>query len=388
MLKLIVVILALVSWPLSAQVVITSSNFPRTAGYLDLGTSADVGGVAVPAHGAGQIWNYNSLNAGVYETASWFSAEGDADYTSALNYRPQILSFNGMLIDARLYEAVDENGWYQPGRVITAVTYPIMDITGGPMDNLTFLKQVQRFDGRINTLEFPVENGKAWTNTLSETIKFELTVGAFGLNATPGERVQRQTEIREVVGEGKLQIPNSSGLPGRPLDALLIRVRQVWTDSFFLGGAPAPTPLLTAFGLSQGFTDSAATYAFYIEDFASPVIFFRLDASGAVSDLFWRPRAADIASSVSEVLTPGAVRAFPNPVTAGSMLTVDQAIGEASIADIVDITGRVVASTSARRVSDTQSQILLPSGIIPGVYTIALRGANASLLSTSVVMVY
>ncbi|NQW29635.1 MAG: T9SS type A sorting domain-containing protein [Ignavibacteria bacterium] len=385
--SLFTIISILIGMQAYGQVTITQSNFPRTPNYLDVGAGVGTDGMAVPEHGNGITWNYSGNGLEILTSTTWTSALGDADFPDALNSRAQTLLFNVFQISSRLYESVDAKGWFEPGRIITEVTHSITNFTGGPEDVLTFPSQIQHYLGRVNTLEFPVSYQKSWTQSRDEIIKFELTVMAYGLNKTPGENRTKHSQFREVVGEGKLIIPDINGNPTSPMDALVIRLKQFVVDSFFLGGSPAPAPLLAAFNLSQGSTDSLVSYMFYVPNFAAPAFSLQLDPNGNVFSAFARPGAADVTSSVAESAFPFATSTFPNPVNAGEILTIDVGVSTGNIIDVVDLTGRVVVTTSVAHTNNNQVQLRLPTGIAPGLYTVTVRSADAKLLSASQVIV-
>lgn len=368
-----------------AQITITQSNFPRTPNYLDVGAAVNTDGMVVPEHGKGITWNYSANGFDVLSSTTWNSAAGDPDFPDALNWRAQTLLFNNFQIYGRLYESVDANGWYEPGRIVDDVTYSITEFTGGANDILRFPNQIQHYAGRINSLEFPVMYQNTWTGSRQEKLAFELTVMAYGLNKTPGENRAMHTQYRDVVGEGKLIIPDINGKPSNPINVVMIRTTQVIVDSFFLGGSPAPDPLLAAFNLTQGASVTLVSYAFYTPNFAAPVLFVRLDENGNLSSAYCRPAAAELTSSVFEVVS--GAHTYPNPVAAGEALTIDIGNSNGTSIDVVDFTGRVVATISDANTNSKQIQLRLPLGTAPGLYTVTVRSPNAKLLSASQVIV-
>lgn len=96
---------------------------------------------------------------------------------------------------------------------------------------------------------------------VTRTTPFEITVAAFGLNNTPGFHKRIAYNDRAVTGSGKLVMTHPVGQPSDSMDVLLVKATEVRIDSFFVGGAPAPTPLLQGLGLTQG--QMATTYKSY-----------------------------------------------------------------------------------------------------------------------------
>lgn len=385
--KVFTSILSLAALPLFAQVVIDQSNFMRPAGFTDNGFQASATGVVTPSHGDNQTWDYSGLvNANPFATV-WMDASGNTDFPTALNYRDQQLSFQGFPIPAQLYEAVDADGWYDLGRVLEEATFSITAISGGANDVLQFPAQVQEYEGRLNALDFPVEFEKTWTQSYIERTQFNLTVAAFGLDNAPGEAQRIHTQTRSVVGQGQLIIPDANGNPSGPLDALLIRIERSAEDSTFLGGAPAPAPLMSAFGLTQGSTVTEEYYAFYIEGFYHTPLNINLDDQGNVSSVFYRPSAAELATSIADGPNMDALRTYPNPIAAGETLTIALGNQTAVTVEMVDMTGRTVASSSIKEVNAGQARINLPASLTSGIYSVIVRGTDAAPMSVSKVVV-
>ncbi|MBI1287691.1 MAG: T9SS type A sorting domain-containing protein [Flavobacteriales bacterium] len=382
-------ILCLLTLPMLAQVTIGQSNFPRPAGYTDIGFKASVSGVAMPTEGTGQTWDYSALTTIATFETDWMDASGDPDYPTALNYREQLLTFQVFDYESRVYEAVDANGWYSQGRVLMDTTYSITAFTGGANDALNFPDQVQEFDGRLNTLKFPMSYQSTWTESYTESTQFNLTVAANNLTNAPGLQKRTYTQTRTVVGEGTLMIPDENGNPSGSLDALLLKVDgRTVLDSFFLGGQLAPAPLLTAFGLTQGSVrNDPDFYVFYVTDFPTTVLNINLDAQGAISSVYYRPSAAALANSVGDELSFNALKSYPNPVIGGDVLNIDLSDhNDAVTIELVDLAGRQVFSSSVSN-SSRIARVAIPSNLTAGMYTMVVRNAKAVPLSMNKLMV-
>lgn len=377
--KVFTIILTLFTLPLLAQVTIDQSNFTRTAGYVDSYVQASITGVSMPTEGTGQTWMYPGLQAETSGDLVWTAAAGDPDFPNALNVRPVDLIFASYDLTGRTYEGLDAAGWYDAGFYLNDTTYSITPITGGPNDILHFPAQAMEFEGRVNFLDFPVSFGKTWTQSRVEYTHFNLTVAAFSLNNTPGMQKRIFTQTRTVVGEGTLVIPDENGNPSGALDALLIKITNTTdTDSLFLGGQPAPEPLISAFGQVQGqVTERDDFYVFYVPGFSSVAVNVNLDASGNISSVFYRPAAAAQATSVADMDALASVNAYPNPVAAGQTLTL--MLGEntklVSYLELVDVVGRTMATQAVPANSQTV-RFHTPSNLVPGIYNVVLRNSN------------
>lgn len=379
--------LTLCTLPLFAQVTIDQNNYPATAGYTDNYSVGATIGVVAPSVGANQTWDYSGLVEANSITSIHIDATSDPNYPDALNHYEDNRTFQGFLIPSHTYTAADANGYYEYGRAISDITHSITAISGGPNDVLNFPDDNHVFqfeDGRVDYVSFPATFQSSWTGTRIEPINFNLTVAAFGLNNTPGQHVKTFTETREVVAHGSLIMPLPNGNPSAPMEVLLLESSVSVIDSFFLAGAEAPAPLLSAFGLTQGLTASASSFLFYMPDFHSPLIRFGMDGQ-TVSTIGYRPEAAAAATGISSVQLDN-VSMYPNPIAAGSSLNISLGDGGKAISfiELTDVTGRSVAYQA---VQSTNTRIDIPSSLVSGVYSVVLKDSEAALLKTSRIVV-
>jgi len=382
-------ILSLFALPLLAQVTIDQSTFPRPAGFVDAGAQASVTGVALPTEGTGQTWDYSALTSIGNFATEWMDATADTDFPTALNYRDQLLSFQVFGMNGREYEAIDADGWYLLGRSIMDTTHSITAISGGANDVLNFPDQANALQGRWDYLRFPVSYNGSWSLVAMEQVHFNLTVAGFGLNNAPGVAETTFSETRTVVGEGTLMIPDVNGNPSGALDAILIKVEnRMEIDSFFLGGQLAPAPLMSAFGLTQGaVTEFDDFYVFYVPGFHATALNINLNSSGGVSSVYYRPAAAELATSIGDLPSLKALRTYPNPIAAGEVMNIDLLDNtDATMVELIDLAGREVFSAAISGSAAT-ARVALPSELVSGMYTMVVRGANAEKLSVSKLMV-
>ena len=213
-----------------AQVTITQSTFPRPAGFMDSLVVPVQTSDVLPTEGIGQVWDYSYWVSDYNLVYTQIDATLDPVFTEALNEESNDLIFAGMLITSDRYEAVDSNGWYIYGRHIDSVTYPLGSISGGANDSLYFLDHNDIYSGRVDNIPFPLTYQTQRSQSRQETIPFKVTIGAFGLNKTPGFRRRIVDRELEVVGSGTLMMPTSGGSPSAPFDVLLVKINRTLTD--------------------------------------------------------------------------------------------------------------------------------------------------------------
>ena len=361
------------AFQIQAQITITKDDFPRQAAFIDTGyIVAAPSQVNIPTFGAEQIWDYAHLTSNEFLINEYFDATMDDNFPNAFNLRQRDLVFQAFPISSVSYIGLDEGGWFDVGRTITDVTYPITAITGGANDQLRFVGENSLFDGRINTLDFPVSYESQWEQSRIDYINFELTVAAFGLASTPGFRQRLQTENREVVAYGELTIPDVNGDPTPAINALLLKVERIMEDSVFLGGAPAPAALLTAFGLAQGVIATEVFYVFYTADFGSPIMNINLDENNEVSSSVYRPQVADAVTAVRH-LRSYTVNYFPNPISKGQILTIQTEFQTfAGIINMYNLRGQLIKKMPYSSMSGHEIQLKMPNNVNGGLYSYEL----------------
>lgn len=351
---------------LQAQVTIDQSNFLRGSAYTDTLANAMPTTLGAPSEGPDQVWDYSSLVVADFEYTEHFGVNSHPDFPTATSYYQNDLSFQGFLIQNFNYEAVNASGWSVVGQEIKDITYPIAAITGGPNDSLHFVGGNFAYPVPNELINFPVTYQDQWTTEITGNTPFELTVAAFGLNKTPGNRKRTVTTTREIVGYGELTMPTFDGTPSAPMEVLLMKTNTTAVDSVFLGGAPAPAPLMAAFGLIQGSTASVSDYLFYKPGFGSAVLFHSPDEPGEFS---FRPQAAEIVSGVQE-MNLMQVRHFPNPIVKGQTLTIEMESPIAAEGQIrvVDLQGQVVHIVDFSASYDRSLKVQLPHDLTQGLY--------------------
>lgn len=376
---------SLSSW---AQVTITQGTFPRQGSFIDTFFNAGSSSISAPSHGNGQSWDYTSATSGSPGLTTYMDASGDPNFSGALNYRERDLTFQVFPIESNEYEAIDANGWYFLGRTITDVRYPIGGITGSASDTLRFVGGNYTYSGPRYQVQFPMAYQDQWILDYQVDLDFELTVAAAFLNQAPGTQSRYIYQEREVVGEGTVRIPDMNGQPSQPIDALLLRVVRTTVDSVFIGGSPAPSSLMTTFGLTQGAMTMDSFYVMYSPGFGGPVLSMNIGANNSVSGLFYRPGAARLGTSTS--LNDMAIEHFslsPNPVLAGNAFNIkfDEATSIHSI-QIIGLNGQVIVEEPVSSDAGNTVTVAVPDAAA-GVYLLNLKDETGSIIGNRMIQV-
>ncbi|MFN0201686.1 MAG: T9SS type A sorting domain-containing protein [Bacteroidia bacterium] len=219
-----------------------------------------------PTFGSNQNWDYSSYVGNSISSFSYL-AETDPFFTNAGIdvYFTGLKKLNASVgYDIAHEMDFNANKIEYKGLYVYPQSYTLEAFTGNIMDKIEFSEQKIIYPNGRTTIQFPFTANSSWHSTTSRiVVNFKLSVASAGLNATPGQQVFRYTENDSVVGWGKLRVHTAGG-SSIPYDVLMLKVESYATDSMYLGGAPAPTSLLNAFGITQGQkSDSRYAYNFH-----------------------------------------------------------------------------------------------------------------------------
>lgn len=256
-------IFCVTSLSLLAQPTIISTDFtiPKENNRANIKYAGSLN-LTLPQEGENVTWNFKESITEVqditYSFEDYDNNPNFPDATAQFTFNAGFGSFT--LEGSRTYYKQDENGYYDLGFETMATEFSLTATTFGPNDKLV-IKNSFNYTPNSKILDFPLTYGKNWDYSKRETTPFNLTVGVFQLNNTPGEVVQNRTYTNKVVGYGTLTIGEYKQVP-----ALLLKTTMTSVDSVYLAGIPAPTALLNQFQLTQGRTSTTTSYNYYISD--------------------------------------------------------------------------------------------------------------------------
>lgn len=196
-------------------------------------------------------------------------------------------------------------------------TFPLTALSGGANDVLTIPAQTIAYSSPRTLIQYPATYGSVWKSDVRYVATSNLTVEAYGLNKVPLSLVKNLSSVDSVVAWGKANIPFKGGKVSKQYDVLIMKKTTIRQDSFYLGGQPAPVPLMTAFGITQGSRDTAYRYIAYRLD--SPnylfILFYGNDASMSLQPRLGITDVAEAAlpSALTEEATKENTSLSPNP---------------------------------------------------------------------------
>ncbi len=298
-----------------------------------------------------------------------------ADYAHVATY-----NFSSALSYAtNMFIKMDNSGILRLGQnKFNRESISIGAFTGNTNDSLIFPAQTIAHTATATELAFPATMGSNWTSSYGANTQFNLTLTAYGLNNTPGERRSFFTYKDSVVGWGRMRVRNfrnnqlSAWIP-----VLQVREYVVTRDSFYLGGTQAPATLLFAFGLSQGQLTNTYRMKYYRAGEQYPLVQAEYDDASfagtptqAEANMMRLPNAA----AVTSVAGLDAVRVFPNPVQNGVLHIEGYANAGVVQYALFTVTGQVLQAGEL----PASGALTLPAGLSAGTYQLRLFSGTAT----------
>lgn len=372
-LQITLLVLLLAAEPIFSQVVMTRDEFPRTAISDDTGVMS-YQSVETPEEGSSLNWSFPTLIEMDSIYHEFFDASGNDFFTSAFQYERALYALNGSFIfRADDYHELDDNGYREIGRQIENTIFPLATVTGGANDELEIVGGNVSHDGAIDLLQFPLEYNKTWTQSRVRLTNYKLTVESYALNKTPGQFKSYKTETRSVAGTGKLKMLDKNDMEIK-VDVIMLKVQTTEIDSVFLGGQPAPPPLMAAFGLEQGAANDKLFYVFYAPCYGKSVA--SIDISK--QSIFYRP-IEGLQTNVEFTFNNSKTNMFPNPLTDNQTLTIENNDQTISKVVITDINGESVFQMDNQNQTNNMN-INLPNNISSGVYFVKTTDEIGSIV--------
>lgn len=271
-----------------------------------------------------------------------------------------------------VYWGKDNNGVYWYGEHLDRQAYSISSLTMNTSDSLIFPLQAITYSAPGKVIAFPMSFGSTWNSVMQFNTDFQLIIAMYGMSYTPGQRRTKVDTRDSVKGWGKMRLKGTNGKVSAYMDVLVVQEREYNVDSFYLGGSPAPAPLLSAFGLTQGQVASRFTTKFYRSGEVTPL--FRIDHSDSTftsnnGGTAMINRLAPDKTGIGDVAEAGGVDIYPNPVNAGGLLHIHGLNDNYSWNYMFTSLNGKVASWGSLQGSDATINI---SGIPAGVYTLTL----------------
>jgi hypothetical protein len=349
----------------SAQITLNSANAPTVAICQQNDTMQRLkmtGTVPSFAGAANAIWDMTVMadSTTFYTDNEPFSGSA---FPSATFTLPGGYPFSSLFYLVDVMFGITPTGIVNFGEHVDRQSLSLAGVSGATTDTLTFLQQDIPYTSNPKDLKYPCTMGTTWTEVFSYVTNFELTIMAYGLDHTPGERRSHLTRTYNVIGWGKMRVNTPSG-PSAYMDVLEIEISHLVVDSFYLGGAPAPDALLSAFGTTQGHVSENNYRRFFrageFKELAR--VTYSDNTYSEVLGVFVHKQrlsmpVTGIADNVME-----RILVYPNPVTGTSFKVGMENVGKDATYRICNVMGQEVANGAVAANGTVSISERIPSG--------------------------
>ncbi|MBS1589377.1 MAG: T9SS type A sorting domain-containing protein [Bacteroidetes bacterium] len=370
----------------SAQITINQSNYsawtPRTDTAFRLDSTVPY---PVLTPGTNAQWD---LSTATYNTSYiWLyyrRPASSAIFTSATYADSLFYTINSNLKYAsNLMGGITANGVQYFGEQVGRQAIPLVSLTGGMNDSLVFLGQNSTYSNAFNKLKFPATMGSNWSSNYNFTTNFTMSIAAYGMNNTPCQRKTFVTEKDTVVGWGKMRVLNRVGATTGYTNVLMVKTIWQQSDSFFVGGAPASTALLTAFGLTQGQINNQYQYNFFRAGEVLPLMSADYKdntfSNTKVKNMSIHEDRLLLGTGINDIHADKSIVAYPNPITNGvvNLSIKDRSINSFDYA-IINMNGQVVSRGHAVS-NNGVAQLNCEALRVSGIYYVQLYNNNGQI---------
>lgn len=358
--KLITILaLSLGTFYSGAQITLTESNTPRVTGMFPYERITT--GIDTPVEGPDKIYDYTNLPSPTSNGFSEFMTPSRTGFTQYTRYENGQTLIANIPISVEYYDNSEASGYYNIGSYIHYMNVNLAPISGSPNDSLVFQAENRILATPSKLIPFPFTYGDSFSQSLGDDLvtNFELTIAGFNLQQTPGTMNEYAIRNLDAVGYGEIILPMTGG-QSIPYDVLLIKSEVTVIDSVFLGGSPAPTPIMDAFGLIQGDIYKHNTYRFYAEGLKTAILVITMDDtwSNPVAAVY-NPDHLTFDSGVGLIKNEKVnnFKVHPNPASDKITISFDSKDNSNLKLAIYDVTGKEVKSITANKIINSNDKI-------------------------------
>lgn len=295
--RLFIALLSIISLQSTSQITLTQSNFGKLNAYNYL-NGMGVGAFNYNGNGLNFDWANNVLP---YQGTMDYIPASDPYFTAQCDvYLEGTHSVSGLMYNVDYYYTTNANFYGENALYIPAQAYNQSATTGGANDSIIFPEQKILLSQAREIVHFPMTTGYTHTSDSRRAVNFNISVAGYGLSNAPAQNVFHTVRHDTVVGSGQMRVKSAAGT-SKYYNVLVMKSWQQTTDSFYLGGAPAPAPLLSAFGVTQGMTTNTNNRLY----------FFRENRAQALATVYYGGAPFD---SYTAIDVDGDSLSFPNSI--------------------------------------------------------------------------
>ncbi len=278
----------------AAPLTITKADFatnfkPNGTGVTNANVNLSASSLAIPTSGDNQTWDVSgSTYLASYPVGPFVTPPVNASFASATYALNNTNKFGfGPLSSAGTpsveYYEVSDAGWFYQGYSTSSSDVLNIPSIGG---SLTYAPQNIVFTNgqKFPQINLPISfNSKTTTSNIIANTSFIANAPAAGVNNIPGQVRTTDSVINNIVASGTIN------LKGIGKVRVLVNSQTDYSKTnYFLGGAPAPTALLTQLGLVDGAVTVYNSYDFYAEGLGRVGRIYTNASGTAITTAFFR----------------------------------------------------------------------------------------------------
>jgi Secretion system C-terminal sorting domain len=379
------------SLSVSAQITIKGSDITVKAGdslKTYPATAASLANIPAFKTGGNQVWDFSKLAFENFYYYDPISKANNSAYPSANLSYPSSASLGAIVIPTTRFLEKSATAYRDLGFSNLGLKQVLTTITGSNKDTLFLPATDIKYTDNI--FSFPVTMGANQTDKWTQNRPYALTVAAFGLNKTPGVVKNIVTSNKSVVAWGKVILPDFKNKGKTVTYNTIVQLTSVsLVDSVFLGGAPAPAPLMQAFGLTQGSSSSYTYFSALVPGFKTIAVEGDLNANLKATSIYVATESGFVPSNSvgsKDVAEQIESNVFPNPSQNGQFtLSFDKPNSKDWTVKIYDLAGREMSQTKITG----EGKITQPLSVSTekGTYFYALFNENQQFVNNGVLLV-
>jgi len=363
-----------------AQITLNMSGYPTSFSVAD-SIKATIGNTGIPSliPGINAVWDFSGVTySGSNYLTQFIGVPLPETFGTPLSMGSGITSYQSIN-----FNKISSTGYTVDADSISYQYISLTPLTAGAYDSLIFPNQINYYSSPETVIPFPATMGTTWSNNFSYTDNYFLTVNALSLSHAAGQFKYTFSEADTVVGWGQMRVKNIDGTHSGYMDVLQVKRILNRVDSFFIGGSPASSILLTLLGVTQGQSHSYFQYRFYRANEVTPLIsvIYSSNAFTTPDSAYIHTQRLASTASVGSISISDKFRIYPNPVN-GNMVSIDVPyIQDANWSyELINISGQKIASEMLTiNAHQTHATIIFPRKFAPGIYYLSLRNNNQTV---------
>lgn len=372
--------------------VFTYANGPKNPVGTDIVYGTVPSSVPTIPDAQNHLWDLSVVQIGTYQYNSvFYNLTGFPEANAKFGNKGYVDVAPGISYESDVAFGIDTSGIKIYGERLARQAFSLFSQTGNAADSIIIEAQDVVYSAPQIQLPYPATIGTKWNATSNSTVNLTLKVPSIPLiGNAPAQRKTITTSTSEVVGWGLMKIKRLDGKPSGVRAVLQVKTTLSLKDSLYINGQPAPAPLLTSLGVTQGQTNTVYQKNFFREYEMLPLV--NVTYSNAtyttIEDVSFHSQRLPFPDNVSEVPNNAIVaKVYPNPGNGIFTIDVAEANESAWSYQVTDITGKVITNNNLDINSNkTKAEVNLSSVLVPGNYILSVQQDGLTVAASKLII--